>query len=61
MQDDGGERTSKAAGHGRQTVRGKNSHCGTDGKYTGHRNISIPGLWELECNYRANGISNGKR
>lgn len=45
----------------RQTVRGKNSHCGADGKYTEHRNISSPGLWGLEYNYRANGISNRKR
>lgn len=45
----------------RQTVRGENSHCGADGKYTEHRNISIPGLWGLEYNYRATGISNRKR
>lgn len=57
MPDDGGERTGKAAGHGRQTVRGKNSHCEANGKYTKHRNLSITGLKGLEYKYSSNGLS----
>lgn len=44
----------------RQTVKGKNSHCGAAGKYAELGNISSPGLWGLEYNYRADGISNRK-